>query len=55
MGNKYCPTCGKHTLYFIETCESDEDTVKTSWSCSGDNPPEHGEDLVYIYQFNEVK
>ncbi len=53
VAGKYCPTCGKHTLRYIETCESDLDTIKTSWTCDGDLPPEHGGDIVYIYQFKE--
>ena len=45
MENRHCPICGKQTLRYIETCESDSDTVKTSWTCDCTDM------MVYIYQF----
>jgi hypothetical protein len=48
MENKYCPTCGNKTLRFIEKCDSDSDTEKTSWTC---NNMECVDDIIYIYHF----
>ncbi|KKN81696.1 hypothetical protein LCGC14_0316080 [marine sediment metagenome] len=45
--NRYCPECGKHTLAFIEVCESDSDAIKTSRSCDCCT------NIVYIYEFKE--
>lgn len=45
MNNKYCPYCGKKSLRFIEICESDPDTIKTSWTCDCQDI------IVYIYKF----
>lgn len=48
MKNKYCPFCGKKTLRFIEKCDSNDDEVKTSWTCDcGVNF------VLYIYIFVE--
>jgi len=46
--NKWCPECGEQSLRFIEVCESDNDTIKTSWTC------DCGDMVVYIYHFEEV-
>lgn len=47
MDDRYCPMCGRKTLYHIEVCESDEDSIKTSWSCECTNM------VVYICLFVE--
>lgn len=48
MENKYCPRCGNKTLRFIEKCDLDSDTIKTSWAC---NNIECQDDIIYIYHF----
>lgn len=56
MENKHCPFCGNKTLRFIETCDSNSDEVKTSWTC--DCEQSNGS-IIYIYEFawrkNNVK
>lgn len=47
MENKYCPFCGRKTLRFIETCYSNRDEIKTSWTCDCSNCSNV---VVYIYQ-----
>lgn len=48
MENKYCPFCGKSDMRFIEKCDSDDNEIKTAWTC---DCLESDGAIVYIYQF----
>lgn len=49
--DKFCPLCGNESLRFIETCESDFSTEKTSWTCDMCSELRDINNIIYIYIF----